>query len=226
MKDIETRCRDKQEIMEGLKQAVLDFEPDEAVEMAKKAIDNGIDPVEAIKKGVGKALSIVGKKYEEGELFIIHLAAAGEAGSRAINEVLKPEIEARGEKAPSRGKIVIGTVSGDIHEIGKTIVSAMLLANGFEVIDLGKDVPVDTFVDKVRDESPHILGLSALLSTTIPVQRDVIEALKKEGLRDRVKVMVGGAPVTEEWAKEIGADAYGTDAIDAVNKAKSLVGAN
>jgi corrinoid protein of di/trimethylamine methyltransferase len=226
MKDIETRCRDKQEIMEGLKQAVLDFEPDETVEMAKKAIDNGIDPSEAIEKGVGKALSIVGKKYEQGELFIIHLAAAGEAGSRAVNEVLKPEIERRGEKAPSRGKIVIGTVSGDIHEIGKTIVSAMLLANGFEVIDLGKDVPVDIFVEKVRDESPHILGLSALLSTTIPVQRDVIEALKKEGLRDRVKVMVGGAPVTEEWAKEIGADAYGTDAIDAVNKAKSLIGAN
>jgi len=223
MEGIQTRCKDKQEILEGLKQAVLNFEPDEAREMAQKAIDGGIDPSEAIEKGVGRALSIVGKKYEEGELFIIHLAAAGEAGSKAINEVLKPEIERRGEKAPSRGKIVIGTVLGDIHEIGKTIVSAMLLANGFEVIDLGKDVPVDTFVEKVRDESPHILGLSALLSTTIPVQRDVIEALRKEGLRDKVKVMVGGAPVTEEWAKEIGADAYGTDAIDAVNKAKSLV---
>jgi corrinoid protein of di/trimethylamine methyltransferase len=226
MKGIKDRYKDKEEILEGLEQAVLNFEPDEAVEMAQKAIDDGIDPSEAIEKGVGRALGIVGKKYEEGELFIIHLAAAGEAGSRAINEVLKPEIEKRGDKAPSRGKIVIGTVSGDIHEIGKTIVSAMLLANGFEVIDLGKDVPVDTFVDKVRHESPHILGLSALLSTTIPVQRDVIEALKKEGLRDKVKIMVGGAPVTEEWAKEIGADAYGTDAIDAVNKAKSLVGAN
>lgn len=210
-------------ILEDLENAILDFDKDKAVEAAKKAIDSGLDPVEALNKGVRKALDTVGKKFEEGEFFIIHLAAAGEAASEVINQVLKPEIEKKGEDVSVTGRYLIGTVAGDIHEIGKTIVRAMLLSNGFDVVDIGMDVPTETFVEEVKKQKPDILGLSALLSTTIPAQRDIIEALKKEGLRDDVKVMVGGAPVTQEWADQIGADAYGADAIDAVTKAKKLM---
>ncbi|VUT24358.1 MAG: Methyltransferase corrinoid protein [Candidatus Methanolliviera sp. GoM_oil] len=215
----------KEEVFERVEKSILDFDGDKAVEVAKEAINSGVEPVEVIERGVRKALETVGKKYETGELFIIHLAAAGEAANRAINEVLKPEIEKKGEEIHFTGKVLIGTVAGDIHEIGKTIVSAMLLASGFEVTDLGKDVPIETFVREVKEQNPDILGMSALLSTTIPVQKDVIEALQKEGLRDKVKVMVGGAPVTQEWAEEIGADAYGVDAVDAMKKARKLVGA-
>lgn len=213
----------KEKIFEELANAVMGFEADKTVEVARKVLSQGVDPVEAIEKGIGSALDIVGKKFEEGELFIIHLAAAGEAASKAINEVLKPEIERMGMEVPSAGKVAIGTVQGDIHEIGKTIVGAMLMANGFDVSDLGKDVSVETFVEKVRELKPDVLGMSALLSTTVPIQRKVIEALKKEGMRDKVKVMVGGAPVTGEWAEEIGADGYGSDAVEAVNRIKELL---
>ena len=121
---------------------------------------------------------------------------------------------------------MIGTVAGDIHDIGKTIVAAMLTANGFEVIDLGVDVSVETFVEKVREIQPHILALSALLTTSMPMQKEVIEALKKAGLRHRVKVMIGGLPVTSKWAEEIGADGYAANAAEAVEVAKKLVKAS
>lgn len=214
---------DKEKIFEEIEKNMLEFEDDKTIELAKKGISLGIDPVELVEKGIKKVLETIGEKYEKGELFIVHLAAAGDLANKVINEIIKPEIEKNGEKISFTGRYLIGTVAGDIHEIGKTIVSSMLLANGFEVIDLGKDVPIETFVNETMEKKPDILGMSALLSTTIPVQRDVIEALKKAKIRDNVKVMVGGAPVTQEWADEIGADAYGVDAIDAVNKSKKLI---
>lgn len=215
----------KEELFEEIEKNILDFDEDKTIELVKEGINSGIDPVELLEKGVRKALETIGEKYERGELFIVHLAAAGEVANRAINEVIKPEIGKKGDEISFIGRVLIGTVAGDIHEIGKTIVSAMLLANGFEVIDLGKDVPVESFVKETKEQKPDILGMSALLSITIPMQREVIEALKKEGIRENVKVMIGGAPVTQEWADEIGADAYGADAIDTVNKAKKLIGA-
>lgn len=214
---------DKEKIFEEIEKNMLEFEDDKTIELAKKGISLGIDPVELVEKGIKKVLETIGEKYEKGELFIVHLAAAGDLANKVINEIIKPEIEKNGEKISFTGRYLIGTVAGDIHEIGKTIVSSMLLANGFEVIDLGKDVSIETFVNETMEKKPDILGMSALLSTTIPVQRDVIEALKKAKVRDNVKVMVGGAPVTQEWADEIGADAYGVDAIDAVNKSKKLI---
>jgi len=214
---------DKEKIFEEIEKNMLEFEDDKTIELAKKGISLGIDPVELVEKGIKKVLETIGEKYEKGELFIVHLAAAGDLANKVINEIIKPEIEKNGEKISFTGRYLIGTVAGDIHEIGKTIVSSMLLANGFEVIDLGKDVSIETFVNETMEKKPDILGMSALLSTTIPVQRDVIEALKKAKIRDNVKVMVGGAPVTQEWADEIGADAYGVDAIDAVNKSKKLI---
>ena len=139
-------------------------------------------------------------------------------------EILEPELKARQEALETPGTVVMGTVKGDIHEIGKSLVATMLSANGFKVYDLGVDVPISTFINKIKETNANLLGLSALLTTTMTMQREVIKTLIAEGLRDQVKVMVGGAPVTRSWAEEIGADGYAEDAMGAVALAKKLAG--
>ena len=165
----------------------------------------------------------VGRQYGAGDMFLPDLVMAGEAMKAAV-AVLEPEMQRTGAERKMLGKVVLGTVKGDIHEIGKTLVGTMLTANGFQVFDLGTDVPTMKFVAKVREVNADMVGLSALLTTTMTGQRDVIEALKEGGLKDGVKVMVGGAPVTRGWADEIGADGYSEDAIGAVAVAKKLMG--
>jgi corrinoid protein of di/trimethylamine methyltransferase len=168
-------------------------------------------------------MQIVGERFACGDYFIPHLVLAGKAMKSAML-VLAPELKKRKQAAANAGIAVIGTVHGDIHEIGKSLVGIMLTAHGFEVHDLGVDVPATTFVAKVKETGANLLGLSALLTTTMVVQRRVIEALDAEGLRGKVKVMVGGAPVKQSWAQEIGADGYAEDAQGAVELAKRLVG--
>jgi corrinoid protein of di/trimethylamine methyltransferase len=164
----------------------------------------------------------VGDKFSCGEYFIPHLVLAGRA-MQASMRVLEPEIKRRGQAARKAGTVVIGTVHGDIHEIGKSLVGIMLTANGFEVHDLGVDVPPAKFVATARETGAQIIGLSALLTTTMVVQRKVIEALEAEGLRSKVRVIVGGAPVSQSWAEEIGADGYAEDSTGAVDLARRLV---
>ena len=212
------------EILEEMKNAVVNFDVERAVESAKRALEMGIDPVEAIDKGLTKGLRIIGEKFEKGELFLMHIVAAAETAKRAIDEVLQPEILKRKTERKVLGKVVIGTAAGDIHDIGKNLVAVMLFIAGFEVFDLGRDVPVGEFIKKAKDVNADIVATSALLSTTLLVQQEIIEALKEAGIRDKVKVMVGGAPVTQEWAERIGADGYGADAIEAVGVAKRLLG--
>jgi len=173
---------------------------------------------------LGKGLRIVGEKFERGEMWLMHIVAAAEVAQRAINELLEPEILRRKEVRTSLGRVVIGTVAGDIHDIGKNIVRALLTASGFEVHDLGKDVPIEDFISKVKETNANIVAASALLTSTALTQRDIIEALKREGLRERVKVMVGGSAVSTEWAREIGADGYAPDAVEAVELAKKFMG--
>jgi corrinoid protein of di/trimethylamine methyltransferase len=168
-------------------------------------------------------LKEIGDKFACGELFLPELVAAGEAGEASI-AVLDEEITKRAQSRKSVGKVVMGTVLGDVHSIGKNIVATMLRVAGFDVTDLGVDVPTEVFIQKVKELKPDILGLSALLTTTMDEQRKIIIRLKEEGLRDKVMVMVGGAPVSPEWAKEIGADSVGLDAQDAVEKALRLQG--
>ena len=212
------------EILDEMKNAVVNFDVERAVESAKRALEMGIDPVEAIDKGLTKGLRIIGEKFEKGELFLMHIVAAAETAKRAIDEVLQPEILKRKTERKVLGKVVIGTAAGDIHDIGKNLVAVMLFIAGFEVFDLGRDVPVGEFIKKAKDVNADIVATSALLSTTLLVQQEIIEALKEAGIRDKVKVMVGGAPVTQEWAERIGADGYGADAIEAVGVAKRLLG--
>jgi len=176
-----------------------------------------------IDRGLVPGMDIVGEKFRTGEYFLPHLIIAA-SGMKQSMELLEPELNRRGEKAQTLGTAVIGTVKGDIHEIGKSLVATMIAANGFEVHDLGVDVPTEAFVAKVKETGANLLGLSALLTTTMTAQREIIEALEEAGIRDQVKVMVGGAPVSQEWARSIGADGYAEDAVGAVELCKELAG--
>jgi corrinoid protein of di/trimethylamine methyltransferase len=205
-------------------QVVVDGLPDKARDLASEALRAGIDPLEAIDRGFKPGMDTVGDAFARGELFIPDLMMSGEAMKAAI-ATLEPELMKRKQKRKVLGKVVMGTVQGDIHEIGKTLVSTMLSANGFQVYDLGVDVSPQQFLEKVREVGADVLGLSALLTTTILNQETVILTLKEAGLRDQVKVIIGGVPASPEWAEEIGADAYAENATEAVEVVKRLVGA-
>jgi corrinoid protein of di/trimethylamine methyltransferase len=176
----------------------------------------------ALEEGLARPLREIGDRFGTGEAFITELIATAQA-MEAGAEVLNEEITRRGAASRKVGTFLIGTVEGDIHSIGKNIVATMLSTAGFEVMDLGTDVPTETFVEKVRETHPDILGLSALMTTTMAKQKEVIEALKKAGLRDGLKIIVGGAPVTEGWVEEIDADACGLDAVNAVEASLKLM---
>ena len=211
-------------LLEDMAQSVIDGEVEDAERLARQAIEQDIDPLDAINQGFVVGVNHVGEGYAAGEMFLPDLVLAGEAMKAAV-AVLEPEMKRRGTKRQMLGTVVMGTVEGDIHDIGKTLVATMLSATGFQVYDLGVDVPVETFLEKAREANADVVGLSALLTTTMVKQKTVIEALEEAGLRPQVKVMVGGAPVTRSWAEEIGADGYSEDAIGAVAVTKELVGA-
>lgn len=213
-----------QELYQAMAQSIMDGEADEARRLAQQAVAQGLDPLAAINQGFIPGVNYVGEQFSRGEMFLPDLVLAGEAMKAAI-AVLEPEMVKRGTQRQTLGKVVIGTIEGDIHDIGKTLVATMLAASGFQVYDLGVDVPIARFVEKAREVEADIVGLSALLTTTMARQADAIAALTEAGLRPRVKVMVGGAPVTASWAAEIGADGTSEDAIGAVAVAKRLVGA-
>lgn len=209
------------EILEKLKMVIINFDIEGCSKAAQEALELGISPYEAIMEGMAKGMEAVGGKYSSGEYFLPELVMAGET-MKAGMEVLMPHLSrATGQK---RRRVLIGTVEGDLHDIGKNIVIAMLMSSAFEVIDLGVDVSADVFVEKTRKLKPNIVAMSALLTSTMPAMKEVIDALRSANLRDKVKIMVGGRPLTEEYAKQIGADAYGKDGIEAAKKAKQLLG--
>ncbi len=211
------------ELFEAMAQSVLQGDEDEAANLARQALMQGVEPLDAINQGFVVGINEVGALFSRGDMFLPELVAAGEAMKAAV-AVLEPEMARKGTHRQILGKVVIGTVEGDIHDIGKTLVGTMLSAGGFQVYDLGVDVPIQKFVEKAREVGADIVGLSALITTTMGRQRDVIEALEDVGLRPQVKVMVGGAPVTRQWAAEIGAEGYSEDAVGAVAVAKQLMG--
>lgn len=213
------------ELFSRMIQAIIDGEKERAVALAQEALRLQIPPLEAIDKGYIAGIQKVGELFERGDFFLPELVMGAEAMQAAL-AVLEPELKRRQEVRKRLGTAVAGTVEGDIHEIGKRLVCTMLVANGFDLLDLGPDVAAKTFIEKVRELRPDLLLLSALMTTTMPEQKAVIEALKGAGLRERVKVMVGGAAVTPAWAEEIGADGYAENAIEAVEVAKGLVEAS
>lgn len=204
--------------------SVVEGDGDRAEALAGEAVDKKLPALDVIEGGFAKGIREVGRKWEEGLLFLPELVMGAEAMKRAM-AVLQPALGAGGAAArESAGHVVIGTIEGDIHDIGKTLVATMLSANGFEVTDLGADVPVGRFVDEAEKREAGYIAVSALLTTTMSGQKRVVEELEKRSMKGRVKVMVGGAPCSEVWAGEIGADGYAGDAVAAVNLAKRLGG--
>jgi corrinoid protein of di/trimethylamine methyltransferase len=210
------------DLLAQITNSLVDGDPEATVASTKQAIAAGLEPLAIIEGGLVPGMRIVGDKYASGEFFLPNLIVSA-SGMKQAMALLAPELKARRQELKSAGTVVIGTVRGDIHEIGKSLVATMLAANGFEVHDLGVDVSVDAFVARVREAGANLVGLSALLTTTMHGQKDVIDALDQAGLRAQVKVMVGGAPVTKKWADDIGADGWAQDAVAAVDLASRLV---
>jgi corrinoid protein of di/trimethylamine methyltransferase len=210
------------EILDQLQEAVITGEPEQAEELASRTLQAGVPPLQTIEEALHPGMQIVGDRYERGDYFIPDLVMAAEA-MKAAMAVLEPELNARNEERQVLGTVVIGTVEGDIHEIGKSLVATMLGAAGFAVHDLGVDVTTADFVKEVQRTQANVVGLSALLTTTMLHQEAVIEGLKEAGIRDQVKVVIGGAPASPDWADTIGADAYAENANEAVAVVKELL---
>jgi 5-methyltetrahydrofolate--homocysteine methyltransferase len=208
-------------IFKELQTAVVKGQSDQARSAAKKALEEGIPPLEIISEGLAKGVREVGDKFGEGEVFLVELIASGKAMKAGVAELL-PAIKSSKKEIEKAGTVILGTVEGDIHSIGKDIVGTMLEANGFEVINIGEDVPASAFIEKAREHKADLIGLSALLTSSMLRQQEIIEAIRKSDLED-VKVMIGGAPTTKDWAHEIKADGWAGDAVTAANLAKELV---
>lgn len=211
-----------EKILTELTRSLIECEPDRTSELTQEALEEGLDPLGIINRGLVPGMEAVGEKFQAGEYFLPQMVIAANAMQQAM-ELLEPELHARQQVSESAGTMVIGTVKGDIHEIGKSLVATMMSAHGFRVHDVGVDVSAEAFVNKVKETDANLLGLSALLTTTMTAQREVIQAMEEAGIRDRVRVLVGGAPVTREWAETIGADGYAEDVIAAVELGKRLV---
>ena len=207
---------------EELQELIIAGQRDKVKGVTQSLLDSGKKPMEIISDGLIAGMSVVGEKFKSGEMFIPEVLASAHAMGEGMN-LVRPLLVGTDSKSFYSGKAVMGTVQGDIHSIGKSIVAMLLESSGFEVIDLGVDVPTSKFLDTVKKEQPNLLGLSALLTTTMPRMKDVIEALKEAGIRNKVKVMVGGAPVTHDFANSIGADGYAPDAPSAVDKVKQIL---
>ena len=209
-----------QEIFAAAIEAILQGDVEKAAEVAGRGLDEGVDPLELMASGFIPGINRVGDLFGAGKIFIpglVKSAAAMEKATAIINAALPQEHETVG------GRIVLGTVEGDMHDIGKTIVVALLRANGFEVLDLGRDVPIARFIEEAEKFKADIIGSSTLLTTTMVVQKELEEELKNSGLKEKYKTIVGGAPVTQRWANRIGADAFAQDAGDGVKKIKQLL---
>lgn len=210
------------ELFEIMRKAVLEGEEEEAVKWANVALEEGLHPQEIMDHGFLVGIRQAGELYEQEEYFLPDLVCAADAMKAAL-EVLDHALKKAGNKEASGKTVMLATVQGDVHDIGKTIVGAMLTANGWNLVDLGQDVPNEEVIQAVEEKRPDILGLSALLTSTMEEQKEVIQMLQEKGLRSQIKVMVGGAPVNQEWADRIGADGYAESAVSAVKLAQELI---
>ncbi len=213
----------KQEIMDKMVAALMDQERDDVNEMVDKALEAGISPMDILNKGLASALQELGVLFAEEEVFLPELLLAADITMEVMNRLSK-QFEQSESRIEKRGSILLATVEGDVHDIGKSLVGMIMNASGYEVIDAGKDVPNTKMIELAKEHKPNIVGLSSLLATTMPAQGEFIEMAKEAGIRDDFIVMVGGAPVSRDWADKIGADGYSEDASGAVVEADKLLG--
>ena len=211
-----------EELFQAMRQSIIDGAPDTARSLAETGLQSGIGPLAAIHDGYVPGMSHVGEQFAQRHLFLPDMVAAAEA-MKAAMAVLEPELKRLGTDRPSAGTVVMGTAKGDIHEIGKTLVGTLLGANGFTVHDLGVDVSAEKFAAAAREFRADVVGVSALLTTTMKWQKSVVELFDREGMRPQVKVIIGGAPVTRQWSEEIRADGFAKDAVSAVNLVQKLL---
>lgn len=205
-----------------LRDAIVALDAEKAKEVTKKGIEDGLNPLDMINDGIRSALDVMGDRFSSGDLFLPELMLAAKSADAAI-EILEPELLKRGGSRDKLGKVLMATVKGDIHDIGKNIVTLLLKSAGFEVVDIGVDKTEDDILVAARQNEVDVIGISALLTTTIPRMREFIEHLEESGIRDKYKVIVGGAPVSQEFADMIGADGYGSDATHAVTVTRRLL---
>lgn len=213
---------DKKQLMENIVRSIIDGDQVKAQENAREALNINIDPLEVVESGFSRGMAIVGESFERGESYLPELLMAA-ATFNAAMEILEPEIEAQNKEIAKAGTVLLGTVKGDVHDLGKNIVAMVLETNGFSVVDIGVDVPSLNFIEEAKNVKADVIALSSLMTTTMPAQREIIEILKEKNLRDEYFVIVGGGPVSEEWAERIGADGFGKTAVDAVELIKKLL---
>jgi len=206
-----------QKYFDNLAQSLVDGEEEQCLDLIEQGLKGGMNPLEAIEKGLGKGMKKLGDDYASGDAFLPELVIAADIMKSGLARLDKAMLES-GTDRKTLGKVVIGTIKGDVHDIGKSVVAAVLQANGYDVIDLGIDVSPEDFIKTIKEEKCNVLAMSTLLTLPLMVMGDTIEALKKEGLREKVRVIVGGCPVTQEFADQIGADAVGFDAMDGLRK--------
>lgn len=213
---------EKEQILENLAAAIVDGNDDLAVGNAKAALEMGMEPLQAVEDGLSKGMDDIGEKFGTGEVFLPELLMAASAFKAAM-QILKPELESQKKQTAQAGTVLIGTVKGDVHNIGKDIVSTVLETKGFEVIDMGVDNDTLSIIQEAEKSKVDVIALSCLMTTTMPAQREFIEVLEEMGLRDRYLVIIGGGPVNQEWAEEIKADGYGESAVEAPALVKELL---
>jgi len=218
--DLSRLSREHRALLDSLRDAIVEIEEEKGRGVAEKIISEGIDPRYAFKYSIAEGALKVGERFDEGEIFLPHLVMAGDLMDE-VGKILEKNIPA--DQAEKKKVIVIATVQGDMHSVGKNIVATMLRSGGFEIHDLGVDVPSMTIIQRAKETRADIIALSSLLTTTMPYQREVIEDLHAMGIRDQFRVMIGGGPVTQAYSEEVGADAYGRDAIEALEVAKEVL---
>lgn len=206
---------------DDLAQSVIEGNADRVKDLSKSLLDAGSDPLEIINQGLIAGMNVVGARFKAMEMFVPEVLMSAKAMSTGV-DVVKPQIA--DQEVQTAGKLIIGTVKNDLHDIGKNLVAMMVESSGFEVINLGIDIAPDQFVEAIKKHQPDVVGLSALLTNTLPYMKDTIDAIQEAGLRDQVKVIIGGAPVTQEYADRIGADGYAPEAASAADLCKELVG--
>lgn len=212
----------REEVLKLAFDSMLEADQDMAMEAMDKAAEIGLESVDLLKEGFSAGMTELGEQFSRGDLFLPELIFATEV-MKAVTARVEAEMEASGKEVERKGKMIMATVEGDVHDIGKGICCSLLKTSGFEVYDLGREVPADTIIEKAIEYDVDIIGTSALLTTTMTVQQEIEEKLKARGLRDRFKTMVGGSPVTQRWAEKIGADAYTEDASECCTRAKRFI---
>lgn len=213
---------DHSNFIESLRTAVVEGEETQAAELARQALEAGVDPMALIREAIQPAMDQIGQSYDCGDIFLPELIRSGDAGKAALEHII-PRLSGEDAASARAGTVVIGTMFGDNHDIGKNVVSALLVANGFKVVDLGINSPPKKFLEAAGKEGADIIAASTLITTSLPYQREIVQLLKDSGQREKYFFIIGGGPVTPEWARQIGADGYGRDAKDAVAACLRLV---